>query len=101
MHLVEILLPIFGNEGDRFPEAKFTAVRAHLRRRFGGVTAFMHSPAHGTSQDGGKVQHDDIVIMEVMTENLDRDWWSTYRRRLERDFAQDEIVIRATGIDRF
>ena len=100
MQLVEILLPVFGNEGALFPEGKFTAVRAELTKRFGGVTAFMRAPAHGTNEDGGKVQHDDIVIMEVMTDKLDRHWWATYRQQLEEAFDQDEIVIRATAIDR-
>jgi hypothetical protein len=100
MHLIEILLPVFDNDGERFPETKFTALRAQLTERFGGATAFMRAPAHGTNEDGDKVQQDDIVIVEVMAENLDRDWWATYRRQLEKDFAQDEIVIRATSIDR-
>lgn len=100
MHLVEILLPVLDNGGTRFPEAKFTAVQAELTKRFGGVTAFMRAPAHGTNEDGGKVEHDDIAILEVMTDKLDRHWWATYRQLLEEAFDQDEIVIRATAIDR-
>jgi hypothetical protein len=60
------------------------------------VTAFMRAPAHGTTEDKGQFQHDDIVILEVMTDALDRNWWASYRTRLEREFGQDEIVIRAT-----
>ena len=58
----------------------------------------MRAPAHGTTEDKGQVQHDDIVILEVMTEALDRNWWASYRTRLEEEFGQDEIVIRATAM---
>ena len=100
MHLVEILLPLRDNQGQPFPEAKFVAIREKLTSRFGGATAFTRAPAQGTFEDKGKVQHDDIVIFEVMADALDRDWWEAYRTALEEDFAQDEIVIRATEITR-
>jgi hypothetical protein len=38
--------------------------------------------------------------MEVMVANLDPEWWAAYRKQLERDFVQDEIVIRASAIRR-
>jgi hypothetical protein len=100
MHVVEILLPLSDNDGRRFPEQKFAAVRCALTERFGGATSFTRAPAHGTFVEGGSVQHDDIVIFEVMTHTLDRDWWAAYRSTLEDEFAQDEIVIRATKVDR-
>jgi hypothetical protein len=100
MHLVEILLPVRDNDGRRFGEDMFSAVRQHLTDHFGGVTAFMRAPAHGTNESNGTVQHDDIVIFEVMTDTLERKWWATYRRELERRFAQDEIVIRASAMER-
>jgi hypothetical protein len=100
MHLVEILLPVRDNEGNRFGDATFAAVREHLTKRFGGVTAFLRAPAHGTNESNGAVQHDDIVIFEVMTDVLDRECWATYRRELERRFVQDEIVIRASSMER-
>jgi Domain of unknown function (DUF4186) len=42
--------------------------------------------------------HDEIVVFEVMTEALDARWWSNYRLQLERDFRQDEIVVRASAV---
>lgn len=54
----------------------------------------------GAWADNGTLELDRIVIAEVMTEGLDRDWWRDFRERLERQLAQDEIVIRATEIDR-
>jgi hypothetical protein len=39
--------------------------------------------------------------MEVATEELDRDdWWASYRKRLEHKFEQDQILIRATAINK-
>lgn len=96
MHLVEIFLPVRDNVGKAFGAEKYAAVRQHLTDRFGGMTAFTRAPAQGMTLDGGEIVHDDIVVFEVMTESLDEDWWFDYRRRLEQDFGQDEILIRAS-----
>jgi hypothetical protein len=34
-----------------------------------------------------------------MAEALDRAWWRSYRMRLERDFRQDVIVMRASAVE--
>ena len=100
MYLVEILLPVSDNSGRPFDATKYANVRELLTERFGGVTAFTRAPAHGSVESQGTVVHDDIVVMEVMTDILEADWWSDYRKRLEHDFDQDEIVIRASTITR-
>ncbi len=79
---------------------KIGAVRKTLTEKFGGVTAFTRAPAEGLNKDQGRIVHDDIVVIEAMTEELDRNWWSAYRKTLEKEFAQDEIVIRASTIER-
>lgn len=38
-------------------------------------------------------------VIEMMTEALDRPWWSRYRKELAARFRQDEIVARAMGIE--
>jgi hypothetical protein len=98
MHLVELLLPLNDNGGRPFGPEKYAAVREHLIERFGGVTAFTRSPAQGTTIDSGKTVHDEIVVFEVMTETLDASWWSRYRRQLEQEFRQDQIVVRASAV---
>jgi hypothetical protein len=100
MHLVEIFLPVADNDGKRFPEELFATVREELTARFGGVTTFSRAPAHGMIDEGNKVIHDDIVVTEVMVERLDPEWWSRYRNKLEKVFAQDEILVRASEIVR-
>jgi hypothetical protein len=97
MFVVEIFLPLHDNAGTPFPLPMFAAVRSELAQRFGGVTAFMRSPAVGVWKDeDGVARRDEIVVFEVMTEVVDAGWWHSYRRQLERSFRQDEILIRAT-----
>ena len=100
MYLVEIFLPITDNEGRTFSDAAFAVVRGQLTSQFGGVTAFSRAPAHGITAEGDKPVHDDIVIMQVMVYTLDRSWWRDYRRTLEEQFRQDEILIRATETEK-
>jgi hypothetical protein len=99
-HLVEILLPLFDNEGRRVARGEFARVREELVARFGGLTAFTRSPAEGVWDEGEGRSHDEIVIFEVMAEALDRAWWAEYRAALERRFRQDEIVVRARDVER-
>jgi hypothetical protein len=35
-----------------------------------------------------------------MTQQLEQDWWSEYRKALEQRFAQDEVLITASGLVR-
>lgn len=101
MHLIEILLPVYDNDGRPFPRADFDRVRSELARSFGGVTAFSRAPAEGFWKDaGGETSRDDVIIFEVMAEELDRAWWADYREELRRRFGQEELVVRATRFDR-
>jgi hypothetical protein len=100
MFLVEFLLPVADNHGARIPKDEFDRVRRELTDRFGGVTAFMRSPAVGHwADDNGLVRRDDLVSFEVMTETLDREWWRSYREQLGKRFRQQEIVMRASSFE--
>lgn len=99
MHLVQILLPLFDNEGNRFDGEYFRAVRDELAARFGGVTVYSRAPAEGLWKDeSAALQHDELILFDVMVEHLDREWWETYRRTLEARFRQDVVVVRAQDI---
>jgi len=99
-HLVQLLLPLTDNAGRRFDERKFAAVRRELTQRFGGVTAYMRSPATGLwKKDTGDVDRDDVVIIEVMVDALDFEYWKSYREQLEAAFSQQSLVCRASLID--
>lgn len=99
MFLVEILLPVYDNEGRAFGAGEFNRVRDELAARFGGVTAFRRAPGEGVWAEGGGVSRDLVVIFEVMAEALERGWWADYRRELEARFRQEKIVARATRFE--
>ena len=99
MHLVEILLPLYDNEGRGFGAAEFDRVSDELAARFGGVTAFRRSPADGVWREGGGESRDRVVVFQVMADDLDRAWWRGYREELERRFRQEKMVVRATEFE--
>lgn len=101
MHVIEIFLPLKRKDGSDQPRGLFAEVREELVGRFGGLTAFSRAPAEGLWEDEeGKVDRDRIVIFEVLADTLDRGWWTSFRARLEKDFQQDEILIRASAVER-
>ena len=100
MHLVQLILPRYLNSGEAVDARLFREVRQTLLDRFGGVTAFTRAPAQGLWQDGARVEHDEVLLYEVMVEHLERAWWAAYRKELEGKFQQQELVIRAHRIER-
>jgi hypothetical protein len=101
MQLVQLLLPLYDNDGNKQPEELFRRVRAELTARFGGLTEHTRAPARGLWQDDatGRTNQDEIVVYEVMVDAIDRAWWGRYRETLEEAFRQKEMVIRAQSID--
>ena len=96
MYLVQLLLPLYDNEGQAFEPAEYVRLRGELADRFGGVTAYTRAPARGVWKgDSGETTRDDIVIFEVMTSELDREWWRAFRKQLEARFRQDTLIVRA------
>jgi hypothetical protein len=94
--LVQLILPLYNNEGRPFDGAAIARVRRELTERFGGVTAYTRAPAEGTWADpDGRTHRDDVIIIEVMTDTLDRQWWNDYSRELAVRFDQQEVVVRA------
>jgi hypothetical protein len=100
MQLVQLFLPLYDNHGQPFPKAFFDDLREQLAQQFGGVTAYVRSPAVGLwENEQGAVCHDDVILFEVMVDKLEHDWWKSCRRRLERQFSQDAILIRASAVE--
>src|SRR3954447_19464799 len=95
MYLVQLLLPLYDNSGNAFSEMVSTGIRRELTERFGGVTAFTSAPAQGLWISEVGTTHDEIVVVEVMTSDLDCEWWASYRARLEMLLKQKHIVFRA------
>ena len=59
------------------------------------------TPAAGLwEDDDGDVQRDDVVLVEVMADHVDHALWRHYRESLEQRFRQDEVLVRATAVER-
>ena len=94
MHLVQLLLPLVDER------AVFDEVMHELTDRFGGVTAYTRAPAAGRWKNASdSTEHDDIVVVEVMVEALDKAWWASYRKKLAKRLKQKELVVRAHAIE--
>lgn len=95
-YLVQLILPVYDNDGAPLGRELFAQVRRELTDRFGGVTAYTRAPAEGTWESPeGDVRRDDVVVVETMTERLDRQWWANYARELAVRFRQQEVIVRA------
>jgi hypothetical protein len=100
MYLVQFLLPLYDNNGSPIPRPAFEEVRSELTERFGGVTAYLRSPAQGFwKESDDEVVKDDLVLFEVLAEEVDREWWSDYKRKLLERFRQEEIIVRASEVE--
>jgi hypothetical protein len=101
MHLVQLLLPLITSAGTRVGEAAFAAVRRELTEKFGGVTAYMRAPAVGLwTDENGHVARDEVIMVEVVVDELDRPWWISYRETLAGRFGQEVVHARAMRIER-
>ncbi|HZH44822.1 MAG TPA: hypothetical protein VEY50_12140 [Lysobacter sp.] len=100
MHLIQFFLPVYDNDGRAFTKARFDEVRAELTDRFGGVTAYVRTPAVGAwENEDGAICRDDVMLFEVMAPTFDRSWWTGYRRTLEQRFAQEAVLVRAWAVE--
>src|SRR6202521_5019616 len=89
MHLIQILLPIYDNTGEPFGEQYYSSVRQELTDRFGGLTAFTRAPAQGLWKNQGETTtHDDIVVFEVMTPDVDWECGDVTDPRLKSFFGR-------------
>ena len=99
MVLIQVLLPTkSATPADGL--APLARTRAELAKRFRGLTAYLRSPAKGlwTAPDG-HTEQDDVVMVEVVTDAFDRDWWRTYAATLAERFGQDSIHVRAVSVE--
>jgi hypothetical protein len=100
-HLIQILLPLHFCDGSDVPADMFSQVRTELTEAFGGVTAYTRSPASGLwKRTEDEVERDQVIMIEVVADALDRDWWARYRETLEQRFGQEEVHARALAIER-
>jgi len=99
MVLIQLLLPTRVDHGGRAASELLRETHEELLKHFGGITAYVQSPASGvwTSPDG-RLEQDRVVMVEVLTERFDTAWWRTYAGVLRERFAQESIHVRATDV---
>src|ERR1700759_3589815 len=99
MVLIQLLLPAAG-AARADGVTPLAETRRELAARFKGLTAYLRSPAKGwwTAPDG-HAEQDDVVMIEVVTETFDRDWWRRYATVLAERFDQERIHLRAVPVD--
>jgi hypothetical protein len=98
MYLVQIVLPRADNSGQPFPREDFDRVKNELAQRFDGVTAYIRAPAEGVQKQNQKLSSDDIVVLEVMTEQVDLAEWTARRQQYEKSFRQEKVIVRYIAI---
>jgi hypothetical protein len=95
MYLIQILLPLTDENKVPFPDEYYATLAETLTKKFGGVTAYMPSPATGLwKEDQNTTVKDQIAVLEVMAEQLDVSEWKKIKDDLARKFRQEEILMR-------
>jgi hypothetical protein len=100
-HLVQVLLPMQRQDGASVGAEEFARVRVELTERFGGVTAYTRSPATGLwKSEDDTIERDQVIMVEVVVDVFDREWWAGYREQLEQRFGQEEVHARALAMEK-
>ena len=99
-YLIQILLPRVGTNREPIDDSRFAETRQELVDRFGGVTAYLRAPAQGawTAPDG-RVERDEVVMVEVLSDDFDRAWWRSFSVTLATRFQQESVHVRALSVE--
>ena len=90
----DIFVPLFYNDGLQIEPAKFQELQTRLLERFEGLTYFPQAN-QGFWKFGEITYRDEIVIYRVISQNaaISREYLSTLKEYLKREFQQQEILI--------
>jgi hypothetical protein len=98
MHLIRLLLPLHDNNKQEFPTAYFLKVREETNRSLRRSDRLRSFSRGRVVERCYKVSRDEMVMFEVMSNQLDKEWWSNYRTQLEKEFRQEELLIWASDV---
>jgi len=97
--LIQILLPVQDDRGEEYSRKLYSDLARDLTTRFGELTAYTQAPVNGFWEKGpGRAFREPVVTFEVMVDAVDREWWAAIRERLEIQFAQRDLVVRAQEV---
>ncbi|MBY5461687.1 hypothetical protein HFO89_36205 [Rhizobium leguminosarum] len=98
MHLIQVFIPA-APQAPIDVEDVIATVQREMTERHGGTTAYLNSPAKGLWSNGEGEEEDDVIVIEVMVDTLDKAWWHQYRRNLEQLLRQDALLVRALPVE--
>jgi hypothetical protein len=98
MHLIQLFIPAAPQSTIKVEDV-IAKVQREMTERHGGATAYLNSPAKGLWSNGEGAEEEDVIVVEVMVDTLDRAWWRRYRRNLEQLLRQDELLVRAIPVE--
>jgi hypothetical protein len=100
MVLIQLLLPVTTATSDPDADERVRQTRRELVDAFGGITAYLRTPAQGvwTSPQGDR-ESDAVVMVEIVTGHFDRTWWQPYAAALAARFDQEVIHVRALAVE--
>lgn len=97
--LIQIYLPLYDPKGKALPESLYKEIKDTLTEKFGGLTMYTRSPAEGFwKEEQEKTVKDDILIYEVLTPEMEKDFWLPYKEKLKKLFKQEELLISCASV---
>ncbi len=99
MKKIEIIIPLFYNDGKEIEQTKLDKVKRELLGKFGGLSI---SPIINGYWINEKTEYDDInKVYTVITpeDNELNSWISNYKKWLEHMLDQKEIFIVISEVD--
>lgn len=100
MHLVEVFLPTGYPNGDLIPQSIFDLIEGELREKFDGVVVYARKSARTLSRSHARQMEESLLVIEIVTDDLDKEWWKEFRHRTQALFHHDDLLIRATITER-
>jgi hypothetical protein len=89
----DIYVPIYDNQGKKYPEDLLESFKKRLIDKFGGLTDTRFRN-EGTWKTGRVIQHDEIVIWKALSQGSDeKDYMIAIKNEMRQALAQDEILI--------
>lgn len=71
MNIIEVFLTLDTGHGVPIPLEAIEGLVAGLADRFGGATAYTREPAEGIWKRATTMEHDRIIVVEVMVEDVE------------------------------
>lgn len=100
MYQIQLLLSLYNNEGKAFPSSHYEKVKLFFNDKFGGITMYTRTSVVGLWKESPhSTVKDELIIYEILSDQLEKDFWQHYKSDLQSLFQQEEMVIKACEIN--